>query len=150
MCALLEVSKFEDTTRDDLDLTRKTSWYPTEHKHEGDELLRRVMYWNDAMGDGEIEFYTHDKTIYDRIYEYFNLRRKPPTSFSSELEFLQLDENENETKWKFEEGTVKCYHEWCAHTEENSSIDGWGEIEFKTNDKDLFIKFASYVVKFIP
>ena len=148
MSYLIEASINDEKTRDSLYFRRKTTWYPSEAKYEDDEILRRSMYWWDETTDGNIEFYTYHKRIYDQIFEYFNLRKEPPSSLCSSTKFLQLDEKKYQTKWNFEEGTIRCYHKWCPNNgkKTEASVDGFGQIEFKTNDLYLFLKLSSYVV----
>ena len=150
MSYLIEASINDEKTRDSLYFHRKTTWYPSEAKYENDEILRRSMYWWDAIGDGEIKFYTYHKRIYDQIFEYFNLRKEPPSSLCSSTKFLQLHESKYRTEWNFEEGTIKCYHKWCPNKGKkiSTSVDGFGQIEFKINDLYMFLMFSSYVVKF--
>ena len=148
----IEASINNEKTYETLFFDRKTTWYPSEAKYENDEILRRTMLWWHDIGDGEIKFYTYHERIYDQLFEYFNLRKEPPSSLSLSTKFLQLHESKYRTEWNFEEGTIRCYHKWCPNEGEkiSTSVDGFGEIEFKTNDLYLFIMLSSYVVKFNP
>ena len=78
---LIEVSTHEVRTTD------QTIWYSSEDKENKDEVLRRLIVWDDSFDfwenestgsdesyeGGILKFYIHQKELYDRIFEYFNL-----------------------------------------------------------------------------
>lgn len=163
-----EISSLTEVSTHQVQTTDKTVWYTLQHKtHEckacwyasedtkhSHEFLSRYItkdvYYGDEESNerGNIVFYIHQKELYDRIFEYFDLL-KGPSSFVSSLDKpieFELYTTASLTRWSSLEGTINCYHEWYGH-------DGWnegGKIDFKINNLLLFEKFSSYALKFKP
>ena len=156
---LIEVSTHEVRTTD------QTIWYSSEEKENKDEVLRRLIVWDDSFDywenestgsdesyeGGIIEFYIHQKELYDRIFEHFNLHSNPCSfiaSMDKPIEF-QLYTKKYVTKWTSPEGTISCYHRWFSNKRlKYPGVDG--SIDFNINSKFLFKKFRSYALKFKP
>ena len=156
---LIEVSTHKIRTTDE------TTWYSSEEKEHKDEVLNRLIIWddcfdyweNDSTGSdeeyegGTIEFSVYNKAVYDKIFEYFNLH-SDPTSFTSALDVpiqFNLSTRKYITKWTCTMGTISCYHRWFSNIRLKDAGTN-GRIAFEINDKKLFEKFRSFAVKFKP
>ena len=163
---LIEVSTHEVQTTDknvwhtaeEREHKKEAHWYASEEdsKHQ-DEVLSRLIIRDVSYGDdgssegGLIKFTVHEKALYDKIFEYFDLR-KNPSSFVSSLDKpieFELYTTEYVTCWSSTEGTINCHHEWYGPR-------GWkdltedGKIYFRIDSLVLFEKFSSYAMKFKP
>ena len=131
-------------------------WYPPEINEHTVEVLNRVIIKdeegeNKSYKGGSIHFSIHNKILYDRIFEYFDLQRSPSTFVSlldKPIEF-KLCTNERITRWTSSVGSINCWHEWYGPK-------GWkdpgeiGHIEFNITSEILFEKFTAYATKFKP
>ena len=84
------------------------------------------------------------KKLYDRILDYFNLKKKNKYNTSSEFDIstdFELSTKMYTTEWSPPEGTITYYYRWYSRS---------GRIEFETMGRNLFEKFASYAIKFKP
>ena len=122
-------------------IRRNTAWFESEEKKKDDEVMWRQMIWSDFSKWGYINFRVCKKQLYNNLFEYLKLGKKPP-AFTGwlPLEF-ELGTKKDFTEWIWPEGKIICYHKWCIYAEE-------GRIEFRINNMNLFEKFIVYVVKF--
>ena len=95
------------------------------------------MNWHDAIS-GDVGFYMYSKEMYDRIFQYFGFRKKPPPSLFNSFEFLELRKKKFVTKWEFKEGAVKCYHRWWGinASDYDEDLDESGQIDGSRHDDD--------------
>ena len=144
MNILIKASANKRTTDNSL-IRRDTTWFATdEKKEEEDEVMFRQLFWDDFSSSGNIDFRVYEKQLYNSLFEYLKLGKKPP-AFTGwlPLEF-ELVTKKYETEWIWPEGKIiTCHHRWYTYGDE-------GRIEFKINNKKLFEKFVAYVVKFKP
>ena len=78
MIASIEAYTVDENTRDSLFFHRENKWYPNLHKNDENVILRRFISWHDETIFGDFGFYVYRKEMYDRIFEYFGLRKKQP------------------------------------------------------------------------
>ena len=148
---------FEESTQS-VRTKENTTWYTSEERDQKNEILSRLIIWDDAAEEngsmscedepeGYIAFNIYDKLLYDRIFDYFSLERNP--SFMDETVETKLFKKSNETEWSFSNGTIRCYHRWfCNKIWKDPGKSG--KISFTIDDKDLFKKFKAYALKFEP
>lgn len=148
---------FEESTQS-VRTRENTTWYTSEERDQKNEILSRLIIWDDAAEENEsmscedepegyIAFNIYDKLLYDRIFEYFNLQKNP--SFLLESIEIKLYKKSYVTEWSFPKGTIRSYHRWFCN-KHLSEHNKFGRISFTINDKDLFDKFKAYVLKFEP
>lgn len=170
-------TKLLKTTTSQIRTNHITKWYTSdEKKDDDDQILCRVILWDDcipiynycdnyyeessdeedetSMQGGLITFYIYDRTLYDRIFKYFNLHENFPSSFMKSLdeplEFKLSEKRSYVTEWTSQQGTIKSYHRWyCRKRLKEPGTSGKIEITIDDNKK-LFDKFVAYVLKFIP
>ena len=153
---LIEETKKSVRTRED------TIWYKSEEKCPKNEVVNRLILWDDSFYEapeeteskswedepgGYIDFDIYEKTLYDKIFEYFNLQRIP--SFMDEAIEIKLHKKSYVTEWSFPNGKIRCYHRWfCNKRLKDPGTSG--RISFTFDDKELFEKFKAYTLKFEP
>ena len=135
-----------------------TTWYTSEEKDQKKEVLSRLIIWDDILEENEstsledepegyIAFYIYERSLYGRIFKYFNLQKDP--SFMDKSIETKLFKKSDVTEWSFPNGTITCYHRWFSNKickDPGTS----GKISFTIDDKDLFEKFKAYALKFEP
>ena len=133
----------------------ETTWYLSEEKKDK-EVMSRVITWDDfddfdanELG-GSVKYWIHDKRLYNKILDYFNLERKKEyyvylvLSSSEPIEFKRRAEEESKS---FTDEPVHCYYRLYRATNYREAL---GFIEFSINCKNMFEKFVSFVMKFKP
>ena len=147
-------------------IRENTTWYTSEEERDQkNEILSRLIIWDDSFcigwpeetesskgstveeAGGYIDFEIYERSLYDRIYDYFSLQKNP--SFMDESIEIKLFKKIYVTEWSFSNGTIRCYHRWfCNKRLKNPGTSG--RISFTINEKGLFEKFKAYALKFEP
>ena len=147
---LIKESSHSVKTRDN------TTWYTSEEKGQKNEVLSRLIIWDDTSEENEsiswedepegyIAFYIYERLLYGRIFEYFNLQKEP--SFMDKSIETRLFKKSDVTDWLFPNGTIRCYHRWFGNKKDPGKS---GKISFTIDEKGLFEKFKAYALKFEP
>lgn len=167
------------TTSRECKITESTKWYISEDKKdEDDEILCRVIHWDDAIPvdvccgyytaessdedddkpayypGGIITYYIYDVSLYDKIVKYFNVNDSIPSAFidslDEPLEFKLTNRRRYAYEWYSKEGTIRVYNRWYFH-KRLKDPGKEGKIDFYIDDyKNLFDKFVNFALKFNP
>lgn len=122
-------------------------WYSAEINKHTVEVLSRIIIKdesgkNKSYEGGRILFSIHNKVLYDRIFEYFDLQKRPSSLVSlldRPIQF-ELYTTDRITCWSSSEGSISCFHEWYGQwgCKDPGKI---GKINLKISSKLLFEKF---------
>lgn len=157
-----------------------TKWFISEeHKDENDEILCRLIVWDDSIPidyssgyltvdssdydeednpasyeAGYVNFTIYDKNLYDRICKYFNASDPTPSSFveclDERIEFKVIEKKTYSTIWSSSQGSIRNYHRWFSH-KRLKDPGTEGRITFVIeNNKKLFDDFVAYTLNFNP
>ena len=130
-----------EVTKDEIE---RTTWYSSENLNAQSEVMSRLVIWEDDISEGTVEFVCQEKKLYDRIIDYFNLKKKKKSNILSEFDIsmeFELSTKMYTTEWSPPEGTITYYYRWYNRS---------GRIEFEIMGRNLFEKFAAYAIKFKP
>ena len=130
-----------EVTKDEI---KKITWYSSENLNAQSEVMSRLVIWEDDISEGTVEFVYQEKKLYDKIIDYFNLKKKKKSNILSEFDIsmeFELSTKMYTTEWSPPEGTITYYYRWYNRS---------GRIEFEIMGRNLFEKFAAYAKKFKP
>lgn len=128
-----------EVTKDEI---KRIAWYRQEKPDN--EVMSRMILWEDDTSEGCIEYNCCEKRLYDRIIDYFKIKKKKNSNVSSEFDIsaeFELSTKMYTTEWNPPEGTIKYSYRWYTRS---------GRIEFEIVGKNLFEKFTAYAMKFKP
>lgn len=130
-----------EVTKDEI---KKITWYSSENLNAQSEVMSRLVIWEDDISEGTVEFVYQEKKLYDKIIDYFNLKKKKKPNILSDFDIsmeFELSTKMYTTEWSPPEGTITYYYRWYNRS---------GRIEFEIMGRNLFEKFAAYAIKFKP
>ena len=130
-----------EVTKDEI---KRIAWYRQEKPDIKNEVMSRMILWEDDTSEGCVEYYCCEKRLYDRIIDYFAIKKKKNSNASSEFDIsteFELSTKMYTTEWSPPEGTITYSYRWYTRS---------GRIEFQIIGRNLFEKFSAYAMKFKP